>query len=331
VSDAAARVLEALREGEGPRSGEALSERLGVSRAQIWKHIEGLRRRGYEIAGEPGGGYRLRRVPDRLYPEEIAARLETRWLARQIEHLDRTDSTNRIAAERAQTGAAHGYTVVSEAQTAGRGRLGRSFFSPPYLNLYSSSVLRPSLDTMAAPTLIPTAAIAVADAVAAELGTSDAVEIKWPNDVLIDGLKTSGILMEMQTVATQVGHVVLGIGVNLNVEPADFPDEFRSTATSVGAHAGRPIDRVAFATRLYRLLEDALDEHARGGFALLRPRYEAHFRMPGREVRVVGMDGSETVGRAAGIDDDGALLIDRADAERTRVIAGDVMMAREAR
>jgi BirA family biotin operon repressor/biotin-[acetyl-CoA-carboxylase] ligase len=137
--------------------------------------------------------------------------------------------------------------------------------------------------------------------------------------------------MEMQSVATQVGHVVLGIGVNLNVDPADFPDEFRATATSVGARAGRTIDRVAFAVRLYALLEQALDEHAQGGFAKLRPRYEAHFRMPGREVRVVEMDGSETIGRAAGIDDEGALLIDHSDAERTRVIAGDVMMAREVR
>jgi BirA family biotin operon repressor/biotin-[acetyl-CoA-carboxylase] ligase len=331
MNDASGRVLDALRSSEGPCSGETLSAALGVTRAQVWKHIERLRRRGYEIEGEPGGGYRLRAAPDRLYPEELAARLETRWLARDFEHLAETDSTNRVAAGRAQSGAGHGFTVVAEAQTAGRGRLGRSFFSPPHRNLYSSSVLRPTLDTVAAPTLIPTAAIAVADAVAEELGSPEAVEIKWPNDVLIAGRKTCGILMEMQSEATRVGHIVLGIGVNLNVEPHEFPDEFRAQATSVGAQAGRQIDRIAFAARLYSNLERALDEHARGGFAKLRPRYEAHFRMPGREIRVVGMDGSETTGTAAGVDDDGALLVDRTNGERTRVIAGDVILARAVR
>jgi len=327
MSDASARVLEALRGAATACSGEVLSGSLGVSRAQVWKHIEHLRRRGYEIDGEPGGGYRLRAAPDRLYPEELAARLDTRWLARTVEHLDETDSTNRVAAERARAGAEHGYTVVAEAQTAGRGRLGRSFFSPATLNLYSSSILRPALDTTAAPTLIPTAAIAVADAVAEELGRPDDVEIKWPNDVLIDGRKTCGILMEMQSEAASVGWVVLGIGVNLNVAPSDFPEEFRAQATSISAQADRRIDRVAFAARLYRHLERRLDEHARGGFARLRPHYEAHFRMPGHEVRVVELDGSETTGTAAGVDDDGALLVDREDGERTRVIAGDVTRA----
>ena len=113
-----ARVLAALRRAGGqPCSGEALSTALGVSRAQVWKHVETLRRRGYEVAGEPGGGYRLAGVPDRLYPEEIEAGLETRWLARDITYLDSTDSTNRVASDLARAGAAHGTTVIAEAQS----------------------------------------------------------------------------------------------------------------------------------------------------------------------------------------------------------------------
>jgi len=323
-----AQVLDALRSTQGPCSGETLSNALGVSRAQVWKHVEALRKRGYEIAGEPGGGYRLQSTPDRLYPEEITAQLHTRWLARELEHLNEVDSTNRIATERAQAGVAHGFSVIAEAQTAGRGRLGRPFFSPPHLNLYTSSVLRPQLDTTIAPTLIPVAAIAVADAVVEELGSDADVEIKWPNDVLLGGLKTCGILMEMQAEATRVRHVVLGIGVNLNVDPETFPEDFRALATSVGAYAGRRIDRIRFAARLYDHLETALDEHARAGFPALRARYEAHFRMTGRSVRVMEMDGSETRGVALGIDDEGALLIDREDGTRSRVIAGDVTLAR---
>ena len=237
---ASARLLGALRSTAGACSGEALSSALGVSRAQVWKHVQQLRKRGYEIEGEPGGGYRLRSIPDRLYPEAIETHLETRWLARTIEHLEETDSTNRVASERGAAGAEHGYTVIAESQTAGRGRLGRSFFSPPHRNLYSSSILRPQLDTSVAPTLIPSAAIAVADTLADELGSREGVEIKWPNDVLLGGRKTSGILMEMHAEEARVGHLVLGIGINLNIDPAQFPADFRDLATSGGLGARLP-------------------------------------------------------------------------------------------
>lgn len=327
-----AHVLDVLRRADGACSGEGLSNELGVSRAQIWKHVEALRKRGYTIDGEPGGGYRFGTAPDRLYPEELSRGLDTRWLAQQIEYLDETDSTNRVATQRAAEGAAPGFTVIAEGQTAGRGRLGRSFFSPPYLNLYTSIVLRPQISTAQAPTLIPAAAIAVADAIAQELEDPNQSEIKWPNDVMLKGSKTSGILMEMSAEATRVGHIVLGIGVNLNVDRETFPDEFRAHATSLSSHTGRRIDRVRFAQRLYSILERTLDEHARSGFQTLRARYEARFTMAGKRVRVVdalGSDGPETAGRVLGIDDEGALRIEDDGGEEVRVIAGDVTLAKE--
>jgi BirA family biotin operon repressor/biotin-[acetyl-CoA-carboxylase] ligase len=141
--------------------------------------------------------------------------------------------------------------VVAEGQTAGRGRLGRRFHSPPYLNLYTSIVLRPDLDLPDAPAWTLASAVAVAEAVAETLGDEDAVEIKWPNDVLVDGRKTCGILLELAAEATRVAYLVLGIGVNLNVDPATFP---RSSAPARPASAralGRPIDRAAFARALF--------------------------------------------------------------------------------
>lgn len=329
MSDGAARVLERLR-GAGPAgvSGERLSADLGVSRAQVWKHVASLRVRGYEIDGEPGGGYRLLALPDRLHPEQVQHGLATRWLARELLHLDETDSTNRVALERARAGAAHGFAVIAEGQTAGRGRLGRSFYSPPYLNLYTSIVLRPQIDTAEAPTLIQAAAIAVAEAVETELADPTQVEIKWPNDVLLGGLKTSGILMELGAEATRVAFLVLGIGVNLNVARASFPEEFRALATSIGSHTGRPIDRVAFTQRLYHGLEEVLDAHAAGGFAAIRPRFEARFRMAGRSIRVRDLDGAETAGRCAGIDADGALVLEPGGGGRRRVVAGDVTIVK---
>jgi BirA family transcriptional regulator, biotin operon repressor / biotin---[acetyl-CoA-carboxylase] ligase len=330
MNPGAARVLVALRQARAVAlSGEDLSHGLGVSRAQVWKHVEALRRLGYEIDGEPGGGYRLTRAPDRLYPEEVQARLHTRWLARSYHWLASTDSTNREAADLARAGAAHGTTVVAEGQTAGRGRLGRSFFSPPHLNLYTSIVLRPVLDTARAPTSVLAAAAAVAEAVAAEVGDSDAVEIKWPNDVLLGGLKTSGILMEMGSEATRVRFLILGIGVNLNVAREAFPPEFRALATSLSTHLGRAVDRVGFAARLYDTLEAVLDRHADGGFEAVRPAFEARFRMRGRRVRVVDLGGAALDGIALGVDGDGALVVERGDGACERVVAGDVTVAKE--
>lgn len=325
-----ARVLEALRRAGGdPCSGETLSSRYGVTRAQVWKDVEALRARGYEIEACPGGGYSLAGIPDRLYPEEIEPRLGTRWLARRIEYLDTTDSTNRVAGELARAGAPHGTTAIAEGQTAGRGRLGRGFFSPPYLNLYSSILLRPELTTADAPAWILASAVGVALAIEAEVDDPSQVEIKWPNDVLLGGRKTCGILMELGAEATRVSYLVLGIGVNLNVSPDDFPEEFRDRATSLAGHTGRRIDRVRFAARLYTTLEQVLDLCADGGFAAVRPRFEARFRMAGRPVRVLATGEDELRGTALGIDAQGALRVRRPDGHEVRIVAGDVSLAKE--
>jgi len=323
-----ARVLETLRRADGRScSGETLSRAEGVSRAQVWKHIETLRALGYDIEACAGEGYRLTRTPDRLYPEEILAGLATRWLAREIHWFDETDSTNRVALELARSGAPHGTTVIAESQTAGRGRLGRSFFSPPHLNLYTSIVLRPTLTTASAPTWILAAATACAETIDGYCAPGE-VEIKWPNDVLLRGSKTSGILMELAAEATQVSFLVLGIGINLNVDRGDLPDEFRAHATSLSSHLHAPVDRIAFASSLYLQLEGVLDACAERGFDAVRTRFERFFRMRGREVRVLEIDGGETAGRAVGIDPDGALRIRTAAGREKRVIAGDVTLAK---
>ncbi|MDH3520300.1 MAG: biotin--[acetyl-CoA-carboxylase] ligase [Myxococcales bacterium] len=330
MSGGPARVLDALRRAGGRTcSGTHLASELGVSRAQVWKDVETLRARGYEIAGSSGGGYRLLGAPDRLYPEQLQAGLETRWLARDIRYFDQIDSTNRAALELAREGAAHGTCVVAEAQSAGRGRLGRSFFSPPYLNLYVSVVLRPDVTTTQAPAWILAATVAVADAVADTLGSDADVEIKWPNDVLLGGLKTSGILMELTAEATHVSTLVLGIGVNLNVPREAFPDAFRHLATSLASHSGARIDRIAFARCLFQHLETLLDACAEKGFRAVLPRFQARFQMGGRHVRVIERDGSEIAGTVRGIDTDGALLLTVEGGEELRVIAGDVTLDKE--
>ncbi|MBW2500527.1 MAG: biotin--[acetyl-CoA-carboxylase] ligase [Deltaproteobacteria bacterium] len=331
----AARVLAALRERpDEALSGEALSRHLGVTRAQIWKHVSSLRKRGYEIDGERGGGYRLRGRPDRLYAEEVQPGLGTRWLGQRYEHLDETDSTNRVAFELGREGAPAGTTVVAESQTAGRGRLGRTFYSPPSQNLYASILLRPTGSIADAPTLILGAAVAVAETVAQQLGDEEAVEIKWPNDVLIRRRKTSGILMESSTEGTHIAFAVLGIGINLNVDRQTFPQEFRALATSLSSELGRPVDRIAFTRALLQRLEVRLDQHAARGFESLRPRFEAFFRMRGEPVGIEELGGGRIEGLAHGIAANGALEVEPTSGERAgeilRVMAGDVTLAKRA-
>jgi BirA family biotin operon repressor/biotin-[acetyl-CoA-carboxylase] ligase len=322
---AAAAVLHALRGAEpGPCSGEALSKALGVSRSQIWKHVGSLRAHGYRIDGSAGGGYELLSAPDRLFPEEVLPGLETRRLAREIEHFETIDSTNRVAHERARAGAPHGYTVIAETQTAGRGRLGRNFFSPAHENLYTSIILRPALTTASCATSILAAAVAVAETAQALIDDPNRVAIKWPNDVLIDGKKTSGILMELAAEATRVDYLILGVGINVNSDPATFPEAFRDGATSLAAACGARVDRVRLTRDFLRRLEAILELHEAGGFAALRERFDARFAMRGREIAVSDLDGSSTRGRAEGVDDDGALLLRLPDGELRRLFAGDV-------
>ncbi len=270
---------------------------------------------------------------DRLDPQSLLPLLETRWLARRYRWLERTDSTNRVAAEWAAEGAPHGAVVVAEAQDAGRGRLGRSFFSPPYRNLYTSIVLRDGLR----PSVVFAAAIAVARTAAEVVQDPDAVQIKWPNDVLVGERKTAGILVESSG-AGDLRAAVLGIGVNLNVAPDEFPEEFRERATSLAAFTGSKIDRAGFTARLYGTLEETLERHERGGFEAIRGDFEAFFRMLGRRVRVQevvpGASGRDTrdagcEGRVLGVATDGALRIERDDGLEERVLAGDVTLSKE--
>ncbi|MFP6655496.1 MAG: biotin--[acetyl-CoA-carboxylase] ligase [Myxococcota bacterium] len=328
-----ALILSALRETTNATvSGETLSDRLGVSRAQIWKHVSALRKRGYEIEGEPGGGYRLRARPDRLYAEEIQPGLETTWLAQRIEYLDETESTNQVAFELGRHSAPAGTTVIAESQTAGRGRLGRRFFSPAYQNLYTSIVLRPSGSLSEAPTLILAAAVAVAETIAEFMQDESVVEIKWPNDVLINRRKTSGILMESSAEGTRITFAVLGIGVNLNVDRNVFPDEFQHLATSLSSELGHPVDRIAFTRSLFENLEKQIDQHATGGFEAVRPRFESFFRMRGEPVGVEEIAGERINGIALGIDRNGALEVGVQEGpnrgKTIAVMAGDVTLAK---
>jgi len=317
----AERILAWLGASAAPLSGEELARRLACSRAAVWKHVAALRRAGYRIEPRHARGYVLVASPDRLGPAELIPRLTGHW--REIVWREAVDSTQHLARERARAGAPEGTIVIAESQSAGRGRLGRHWHSPPGVNVYCTLVLRPPRPPAVVPQIALVAGVAVADAVRDTIGR--AAELKWPNDVLVGGRKVAGILTEMEGEAERVAFVLVGIGVNVNLDPAALPPELAKYATSLRAVSGAALDRVAFTARLLGALEARYGQYLAGGFAAIRPAFEATALLTGRAVRVSGPD-TTIRGRVVGVDDEGALLLERDGGETVRVLAGEVTL-----
>ena len=238
------------------------------------------------------------------------------------EHHDTIDSTNRRAAVLGREGAAGVSLVTAECQSAGRGRQGRVWESPARRNFYGSFVLRPKVAQANLAPITLVAALAVAEALAT-MGVADA-QIKWPNDVLLQGRKVAGILTELDHDVAGGFFVVVGIGVNLNLTTAEFPPELRDKATSVAEHSGAVVDRTAFVAALARCLVSEMSRFEQRGFAGMREAYESRHVLQGQEVRVTG--GESLTGRVLGIDEGGALLLSTARGPRA-VHAGEVSLA----
>ena len=260
-------------------------------------------------------------MSDTLRPEEIGKQLASTRLGKKIHYFAELDSTNRLAYKLAAEGAAEGEIVLAETQTRGKGRLGRSWFSPPGLNLYLSIILRPNLPPSNAPQLTLVSAVALAETVQRFLGTRPA--IKWPNDILAGGKKLAGILTESSVDSERLHFVVVGIGVNLNMPADSVPEEIRDRATSLLILTDQFVDRTAFAGELIRSLDRCYGELEQRGFPHIAARWESFFELKGQKVKVE-MGDRIVSGVARGIDRDGALLVDKEDGAIERIIAGDV-------
>lgn len=315
-------ILRLFREREGDfLSGEELSQALGVSRTAVWKQIGLLRELGYSIEAVPSKGYRLLLSPDVLLPADIQAGLGTAAVGREIVFFRETDSTNLRAHELGERGASDGTVVIADSQSAGKGRMGRRWSSPPRVNLYASVLLRPPILPRSAPQLTFLSAVAVARAVAEAGGVEP--RVKWPNDVLIGGKKVAGLLNELNAETERIHYVVLGIGININMTRDQFPPDLRYPATSVLLERGEPVSRTRLAQALFRHLDDLYGRYLEEGFPPVLAAWEELFDLTGREVEVDFQD-RRVQGRVEGLDDDGALLLRRSDGLFERVLAGDV-------
>src|SRR5208282_635817 len=280
-----AKILSALRENAAGVSGADLAGQLGVTRAAIWGRIEQLRQLGYEIEAGPHFGYRLVSSPDALHADDLLARLgKTKVIGRDIRVFEQTTSTNDVIERLARDGVKEGAVVFAESQSKGRGRLGRKWVSPMRKGLWFSVLLRPALHPQEATQLTVASATALRRAIHTETGLSP--EIKWPNDILIRGRKVAGILTELSAEPDRIRHIILGIGVDVNLDAAELPPELRRTATSLKIETGEIVPRADLAVAILLALDEDYGRIGSGRFAAVADEWESHCSTIGRSVTV---------------------------------------------
>ena len=260
-------------------------------------------------------------IPPDLDADRIRAQLRSRVIGRLLTVVGEVRSTNDVALDAARTAGAEGLAVVADRQTAGRGRRGRGWLSPPGVGLYTSILLRPGCPPARASLLVLVAGLAVVEALREVAGIPS--DLKWPNDVLVEGRKAAGILAEMASAEAGVDHAVVGIGINVNHGLTDFPQALQSSATSLYLSTGRRILRSDLAAAVFNALDDWYGLFTAGEFGTILTAARERSAVLGRQVDVAEGE-SRWCGLALDLDQDGALLVQAADGERRRVLAADV-------
>jgi BirA family biotin operon repressor/biotin-[acetyl-CoA-carboxylase] ligase len=310
-----------LKQTEAHLSGEELGSRLGLSRTAIWKRIERLRACGYQVEGSSRRGYRLEPDQDLLLATEIMAGLDRQRLAGPVWHFVTLPSTNDLAKDLARRGYPEGMVLVAETQSAGRGRLGRVWESPPGTGIYLSLLLRPPLPPTELPKLTLTAAVAVVEAL--KEVTALEIGIKWPNDIIFGGKKLGGILTEMETESDQISHVILGVGLNINT--LAFPDHLAELATSLG-NTGRTYSRLAIVKAFLAAMDRWYGTFLDQGFGEILAAWRREAVTLGKPVRV-RLGAREVSGLAIDVAPDGALLVEKPGGEVEKIISGEIEQA----
>jgi len=313
-------VLRLLRSSRsGYMSGAALGAAMGFSRTAVWKHIKTLEREGYAIEAVPSKGYRLTSSPDVIIAGEVKQGLGTKIIGKEILHYAEVASTNTLAMDLARKGAVDGTVVIAETQTGGKGRLGRTWSSPAG-NLYVSVVLRPAVPISKSPLITLMGAVAVASGIRRQCGLP--AGIKWPNDILLSGKKVSGLLTEMSAEPDRIRHIVLGIGVNVNMDSRALQPEVRRMSTTLAAAVGKPVDRTALLRTLLTELDLWYHRFLQNDAEVLAAWKELNVTL-GHRVAVSG-GSAKLEGLARGVDAEGRLILKLDDGTLRQVAAGDV-------
>lgn len=314
-----AEILRMLRETEGYVSGQELCNKFGVSRTAVWKAVNQLKEAGYEIEAAQNKGYHLLSVPDVMDQVELESIRATEWAGCEIHYFDSIDSTNTKAKELAEEGHPAGTLVVADQQVSGKGRRGRVWESPHGTGIFMTLLLKPDINPNNASMLTLVAAMATAGAISRVTGEN--AQIKWPNDIVIDGKKICGILTEMSAQFDYINHIVIGIGINVHNE--EFPEEIRETAGSLLLSCGKRFHRAdlieAFLEEFEKYYAVYLETEDMEG---LYKEYNLMLVNMGRQVKV--LDPKEPFeGKAMGITKKGELIVDTWES-RKLVSSGEV-------
>jgi BirA family biotin operon repressor/biotin-[acetyl-CoA-carboxylase] ligase len=315
------QILHILKNSKDYVSGEELSKLLGVSRTAIWKHIANLRAEGYAIESITKKGHLLLASPEVVYGEEVSFGLTSQFIGRPIIFKDKVDSTNNLAKKYADEGCDQGLTVIAEEQTGGKGRLSRPWQSPTGVGVWMSIVLRPKVEPLMAPQLALLAAAAVAGGISLYSGLK--AEIKWPNDILIDGKKICGILTEMKSEMEYIHYCVIGIGINVNTPQESFSPDLLHKAGSLRMFTGKSLQRAGLIRSILQEIEKLYICWLKEGFEPVRKIWLEKSCTLNHNVAVNTPGGAIIEGLAKDIDESGALIIDQAGVLK-KITAGDV-------
>ncbi len=297
-----------------------VSLKLRVHPYVVYQAVRELRRWGFHIQSERGKGYRLVESPDLILPAKIKKNLRTKVFGKKVYSYRKVGSTNLLGLRLAETNAEEGTLIVAEEQTKGKGRMGRSWYSPPGLGLWMSLILRPDIPPFKAPGLSICAGLALAQAIREMTGIE--AKIKWPNDCLIDGKKVGGILLELSAELDRIDFVIVGIGVNVNHSANDLPKHLAHTATSIRIQLGKPVSRLALSNLFLEKFEKIYLDFKKNGLCSQKETIQNLSSLLGKKVTV--KFGKERIeGTAQEIDESGSLLIKTKRGQRV-VTAGEV-------
>lgn len=315
-------IIKLLKENENNFiSGEKISESIGVTRAAVWKYIKAIKEEGYEIESVSRKGYKLTSSPDLLTFEEISPNLKTRFIGRNFVHLDTIDSTNNEAKKLAIDGSPEGTLVISEEQTMGRGRLGRNWVSPKHKGIWMSLILRPEINPIQVSKITQVAAAAVCMALI-EMGIRTL--IKWPNDIVLNDKKVCGILTEMSGELNRVNYVIVGIGINANIDKDEFPEDLKPIASSLKIEIGNYIKRKELVRRILNNFEELYEELINE--ETIKKSIEIckdNSALIGKEIKIIEK-GKETRARALSLNEDGKLIVQYKDGKVDELISGEI-------
>lgn len=306
---------------DGYISGQKLSDELNISRSAIWKHMKELEKDGYEIEAKSRKGYRIIGFPEKPSENTIKWGLNTKWLGKTVIHRETINSTQILAHEYAQNGAEHGTIVIAEEQTKGRGRINRPWNSTKGKGVWMSMILRPEILPQQAPQLTLLTATVLADVLRSNCNVDPL--IKWPNDILINKKKCAGILTEMQAEQDQIWYVIIGIGLNVNQDKDDIPEELQSKATSLYIETDKTRSINDFIQKILVQFEKSFNVYLEKGFKEIKEKWESYGFRIGEEIKIKTLK-EEWKAPFLGISEDGALLTQSKEGREKRIYSAEI-------